>query len=147
MNRFKVLPHRRTGKNAGQCRDCGQYDVRSAPDTCPRCAIESYADQGCTVVLNPVDAFERDGWELWRNVAKQLRQGQIRSDRFYVFIADGDGGPLRRPVDELLDIERELPHCLVAHEIGLDLSRRHQQVWIVTTVGSWCVTSGPGGEQ
>lgn len=144
MNRWKVLPHRLAeGIRRGQCRDCGQHDATSAPDTCPRCALERYRDEGYDTIENPVSAFELQGREKWRAISQQLRSGQIRSGRFYLFVGHNDGGALERPLDELLDIEREIAHAPVAHEVGLDLTRRYQQVWVVTTVGAWNVTSGP----
>ncbi len=138
-NRWKVLPHRLSG---GRCRDCGRHDARSAPDTCPRCAVERYGDVGFFVIVNPVAAFEEHGRELWRQVSQQLRSGQLRSDRFYLFVGHGDGGPLERPLDELLDNERAFAHAQAAHETGLDLTRRYPQVWVVTTVGCWSISSG-----
>ncbi len=142
-NRWKVLPHRITeGRRAGQCRDCGRQDVASAPNTCPRCMIERYGDRGHFTIVDPVSAYEVQGRELWRQVAHDLRAGQLRSDRFYIWIGHGDGGPLERPLDELLDNEREFGNARVAHETALDLTCRYPQVWVITTVGGWDVTSG-----
>lgn len=143
ISRWKVLPHRIPGgAREGQCRDCGQYDYTSAPETCARCAIERYSDAGFYIIVNPVSAFELQGRELWRKVSRQLRTGQLRSERFYLFVGHNDGAPLQRPLTELLDIEREIAFADVAHETGLDLTRRYQQVWVVTTVGGWDITSG-----
>lgn len=138
INRWKVLPHRRA---TGQCIDCGHHDARSAPDTCPRCAIESYRDRGFFTIANPVTAFELQARELWRLVAQDLRSGKMRSGRFYIWIGHGDGGPLERPLDELVPGEQDFIGASRAHEVALQLARRHPQVWIVTTVGGWDVVS------
>lgn len=145
INRWKVLPHRiPTGLRAGQCRDCGQHDPTAAPETCPRCALERYSDLGYDTIVNPVVAFEDQGREQWRVIAQQLRAGRLRSGSFYIFVGYGDGGPLERPVDELADVTREWSCADMAHETALDLVRRYPQVWVVTTVGAWNVTTDPG---
>lgn len=138
-NRWKVLPHRLAD---GRCRDCGRLVAGSAPETCTRCALERYGDVGFFTIANPVVAFEEQGRELWRQVAQQLRAGQLRADRFYLFVGHDDGEPLERPLDELLDNERDFAHAQTAHETGLDLTRRYPQVWVVTTVGCWSISSG-----
>lgn len=141
MSRWKVLPHR---LNDGRCRDCGRHVPGTAPQTCPRCAIERAHDEGLFTIVNPVVAFEEQGRESWRGVAGELRAGRMRSGHFYLWIGHGDGGPLERPLDELLSNEREFARADTAHETGLDLTERYPQVWVITTVGGWCVTSDPG---
>lgn len=144
INRWKVLPHRlSSGIREGQCRDCGHHDPTSAPDTCPRCALERYGDEGYDTIENPVAAFELQGREKWRVVSRQLRSGQLRSGRFYLFVGHDDVDVLERPASELFDADREWEIADLAHETGLDLTRRYRQVWVVTTVGAWNVTSGP----
>lgn len=143
MSRWKDLPHRLSADHptrAGQCRDCGWLEPGSAPDTCARCAMQRYAAQGFFVLANPVLAFEQQGRELWRGVAKDLRAGQIATNRFYLWVGHGDGGPLERASDEVLP-EREFIEATVAHETALDLTRRYPQIWVVTTVGCWNVGS------
>lgn len=139
INRWKVLPHRLSD---GKCRDCGRYAAITAPDNCPRCMLELRRDAGFFTIENPVAAFEQQGREMWREVARQLRCGDLRSGRFYLWIGHGDGGPLERPLDELLPNERVFSDATLAHETGLDLTRRYPQVWVVTTVGCWDITSG-----
>lgn len=145
INRWKVLPHRiPSGRREGQCRDCGQHDPTAAPRTCTRCSLEFYGDLGYDTIVNPVTAFEDQGRELWRVIAQQLRAGQLRSGQFYVFVGHGDGGPLERPLDELQSNEQVIAYADIAHETALDLTRRYPQVWVVTTVGAWHVTTDPG---
>jgi hypothetical protein len=141
MSRWKVLPHRLgLGPREGQCRDCGRLVVTTAPDSCARCALERYSDQGFVTVTNPVVLFEEQGWELWRGVAQDLPAGQIAVNRFYLWVGHGDAGPLERAPDELVP-EREFAHASRAHQAGVDLTGRYPQVWVVTIVGCWCITS------
>jgi hypothetical protein len=138
--RWRILPHRIGGED-GRCRDCGRHDLGTAPDTCTRCAVKRYGNAGFFTMIDPVAAFELEGRDQWRNVSQQLRNGQLRSGRFYLFVGHDTGEPLERPPDELLSSEREIAHAQIAHEVGLDLTRRYQQVWVVTTVGCWSVSS------
>jgi hypothetical protein len=143
MNRWKILPHRvPAGRRAGQCRDCGQYDITAAPDACTRCALERYQEAGFFTIRDPVAAFEIENRERWRQVAQQLRTGRVRADLFYLFVGLDDGGPLEPPPDELLPRERAFAHASRAHEAGMVLTARYPQVWVVTTVGCWSVASG-----
>jgi len=141
-SQWKILPHRiPTGRRLGQCRDCGQYDANSAPNTCARCAIERYQAAGFFILTDPVAAFEIQGRELWRSVAQQLRSGQIRSDMFYLFVGHDDGEPMEQPPDELLPPQRAFAHARRAHEAATGLTARYPRVWVVTTVGCWSVSS------
>jgi hypothetical protein len=140
MSRWKVLPHRLAD---GRCRDCGRLVATTAPQGCPRCAIERAFDEGMFTILNPVVAFEDQGRELWSEVAMKMRSGKIRSGHFYIWIGHGDGLPLEQPIDELLSNEQEFANASTAQETALDLARRYPQVWVITTVGGWCVTTHP----
>jgi hypothetical protein len=130
-----AAPHRRRRGALPRLRQVGGH-------VCARCALERYRDAGFFIITDPVSAFEIQGRERWRQVAQQLRSGQIRSGRFYLFVGHDDGGPLERPLNVLLDSEQEITLASVAYETGLDLTRRYQQVWVVTTVGCWSVSSG-----
>lgn len=111
-------------------------DATSAPDGCTRCALERYSTRGYTVVADPVYRFEVHGMELWRVVARDLRSGAIRSDRFYLYVGLDDGGPLDLPTDA----DRAtwvFPGAAGAQTIARALTQRYPQVWVVTTVGCW----------
>lgn len=141
--RWRILPHR-IGGPEGPCRDCGRYESYSAPEGCTRCAVERFKDAGFHIMADPVAAFEVMGRERWRVVAQQLRSGQIRSGHFYVFVGHNDGGPLERPPAEVFPAGQagELAFAKDAYDTGLGLVERYPQVWIVTTVGCWSVSSG-----
>lgn len=141
MNRWKILPHRLAG---GRCRDCGQYDAYSAPENCPRCAFERFRDAGFFTILDPVSAFENQGRERWRTVAQQLRSGRIRSGRFHLFVGHDDGGPLEPVLPEVLPAG-QVPvsdWSSDAYATATALTGRYPQVWVVTTIGCWSVSSG-----
>lgn len=130
---MRILPHR---LRDGRCRDCGRLDATSAPDTCPRCALERYSSRGYSVVADPVDRFEVQGVELWRIVSQALRSGVIRSDRFYLYVGFDDGAPLDVPTDGDRDAW-VFAGAAGAQTIARALTQRYSQVWVVTTVGCW----------
>jgi hypothetical protein len=131
--RWKVLPHRLSD---GRCRDCGTYSAYSAPQSCCRCGLERFADDGCTVQPNPVAAFQA-GYELWRTVAIDLTSGKLKSGSFYPYIGHNDGAPLEPPMGDLDPADWQVDLASLAHELGLALALRYPQVWVVTTVGCW----------
>lgn len=135
--RWKYLPHRLSD---GRCRDCGRLVASTAPDTCARCALERYGDQGFSIVQNPVAAFEQELRETWRILAQEIRAGQIPPNRFYVWVGHGDGGPLDRPAEDLDG--GPFADATTAHEMAMQLISRYPQVWVVTNVGCWNVFSG-----
>lgn len=130
---MKALPHR---LRDGRCRDCGHHDSYSAPDTCARCALDRMRERGYGVVLDPVLRFDRGG-ELWRQTAMGIRNGGIRSGRFYVMVGHNDGGSLGLPMGDLSPAEWEAVTAQGAHRTARGLTQRYPQVWVVTTVGCW----------
>jgi hypothetical protein len=131
---MKALPHRLAD---GRCRDCGQHDSYSAPDTCPRCTIDRMRDRGYEIVVNPVAQFVHVNDEMWRQVAADLQSGAIKSGRFYIVVGHGDGGSLGLPMGDLSPKEWEVATARTAHDTARLLTQRYPQVWVVTTVGCW----------
>lgn len=135
---MKQLPHRiEHGRRAGQCRDCGHHDAYSAPDTCPRCALERMTDLGREVVTDPQGLLEHYGTELWRQPAADLTSGAVKSGRFYIYVGHGDGGSLGLPMGDLSPGGWEVATSRAAMNTAAALLQRYPQVWIVTTVGCW----------
>lgn len=142
-------PHRLDGgPRAGQCRDCGTYDMSSAPLTCCRCALERYGALGHEIIVNPVAQFVHVNDEMWRQVTQDLSGGVIRSDRFYIYIGHNDGGPLTLPAGGVAGFEAEgwaTPDAPGAHvSAKYLLENRYPQAWVVTTVGCWNVAPPKG---
>jgi hypothetical protein len=131
---MKALPHR---LRDGRCRDCGQYDLRSAPDTCTRCAIERMTDHGYEIIVNPVAQFIHVNDEMWRVAAHMLLDGSIKSGSFYLFVGHNDGGSLGLPMGDMSPAQWEVANARVATETAEALTQRYPQVWVVTTVGCW----------
>lgn len=136
----KVLPHRLAD---GRCRDCGQHHSYSAPDNCTRCAIDRMRERGYGIVPHPVWQFEQAGSELWRHAAQGIRNGSIKSGRFYVMVGHNDGGSLGYPMGDLAPGEWETGTAATAHRIARGLIQRYPQVWVVTTVGCWNAARDP----
>jgi hypothetical protein len=130
----RPLPHR---LGDGRCRDCGQHDSYTAPDTCARCAIDRMRERGYEIVVNPIAQFVHVNDEMWRLVATGLQDGSIKSDRFYVFIGHNDGGPLELPVGEVSAAQWGFAGAAGAQTVARALTQRYPQVWVVTTVGCW----------
>ncbi len=138
----RPLPHRLAG---GQCRDCGQYDSWTAPDTCQRCAIDRMEDRGYEVVRDVVGQYERYATEMWREAAAGIKSGAIKSGRFYLMIGHNDGGPLTLPMGDLSPADWEIAGARRAQALALDLAERYPQVWVVTTVGCWAAVRNERG--
>lgn len=140
----RTLPHR---LRDGRCRDCGTYTVSTSPQTCIRCSVQIMQELGHSVLVSAVAAFERDESELWRQVAADIRTGQILADRFYVYVGHNDGGPLQRPVDDLLPGAWQQGTRSAIQAVAEDLIPRYPEVWVVTTVGCWDVWRRPTTEE
>lgn len=131
---MRILPHRLPD---GRCRECGHHDSFSAPDICCRCALDRMRERGYPIAADPVSQFERFGSEMWRQVATGIRNGSVKSDRFYVFVGYRDGGPLELPMGDLSAGQWEVASARTAHATAQALTARYPQVWVVTTVGCW----------
>lgn len=131
---MKHLPHR---LGNGKCRDCGQFDSRSAPASCARCALDRMRDDGHEIVVNPVAQFVHVNDEMWREVAAALMGNRFKSDRFYIVVGHNDGGSLSLPMGDLQPAQREVSNARTAQLTAQDLTARYPQVWVVTTVGCW----------
>lgn len=129
----KALPHRLRN---GQCRECGKYDLSSAPRTCVRCALEVMSGIRYEVVDAPNRLFEVRGWELWRTAAADMASGRLRADRFHLYVGHNDGAPLERPEGLPPGLDSALTYS-AAQALAADLQQRYPQVWVVTTLGSW----------
>jgi hypothetical protein len=121
----------------GRCRDCGKHDSYSAPDSCPRCALDRMGDRGYEIVVNPVAQFVHVNDEMWRQVAADIQSGAIKSDRFYILVGHNDGGSLGLPMGDLSPKQWEVASAQTAHRTARSLIQRYPQVWVVTTVGCW----------
>lgn len=138
---MRARPHRLRN---GQCVDCGHHDSYSAPDTCPRCALDRMHEQGHGVAPDPVRQFELFGSEMWRQVATGITNGSIKSGRFYLFAGYHDGGALELPMGDVSAAQWETASARTAQASGEALTDRYKQVWVVTTVGCWNVIKMEG---
>lgn len=133
---IRPLPHR-TGR--GACRECGMFDLYSAPDNCARCALARYAERGYRIVGDPVYLLERELQLMWTRIAHDLSRGSLRSGSFCVYVGYGDGAELVPPNGDLSPREREFVSHRAAQAAGQALLQRYPQVWVMTTVGGWNV--------
>lgn len=138
-----ALTHRvASGRRAGQCRQCGQHDLRSAPAGCVLCAFMSAREAAGTpdplqpAVLETADILKLRYDEFWSALAQRLARHGIAGDRFYLFAAHDDGEPLDTPPH----LERPFATVTAAQDAARGQLARYPHVWIVTAVGAWRVT-------
>lgn len=134
---MRPLSHRLTD---GRCRECGQHDSYSAPDTCTRCAVDRMRDREYEIIYNPIAQLVHVNDEMWRQVAQGIQNGSVKAGRFYVFVGHNDGGSLVSPLGDLSPSEWEVPTATHARAAARTLASRYPQVWVVTTVGCWNAT-------